>query len=46
MVVAVELKGSHVVVGAHATGNRQALASLHVPDLDVATAHLVQRPAA
>ena len=31
--VAVELKSRHVVGGAHAAGNRQALPRLHVPDL-------------
>lgn len=44
MVVAVELQGIDVVVGTIATGNRQALMSLHVPDLLRAAASHVSHP--
>ena len=45
--VAVELKSRHVVVSAHATGNRQALVGLHVLDLvHAAAGHIADPPAA
>jgi hypothetical protein len=47
MGIAVILKGRYVIVGAHASRDRQALASLHILDLiDVIAVHLVKPPAA
>jgi hypothetical protein len=45
IIVAVELKSRHVVVGAPTPGDRQALAGLHVPDL-VAAAERIDVPRA
>ena len=43
--VAVELQCADVVVGAHTPGDRQALVSLHVPDLvDAAAGHVIDPP--
>src|SRR6185503_15270498 len=45
--IAFELKSGHVVLGAHATGNRQAFAGLNVLDLvDAVAGHLAEPPSA
>ena len=47
MAVAVELKSRHVVGGALAPGDRQALPCLHVLNLvDAAAGHVADRPGA